>query len=213
MTSPTVTDPPGQDAHPAAPEPQPGPAHLLLQAQARSSAGTPPKASGSVSTDARYALPSGGRGRPRLQPAKWAGIPGSPPSGRHPSPAPSPLQGRPLPPMPSAAEQVFSSQPAAQAAPPRPRSPTSPFPPQAGVPPEQLPPPRLEDRGTRASPPGPGPAESCDLPAMAGPRTRRERHLRWVLPPALSLPRVLSGGGLAGGGWSPGWLEEPVPGP
>lgn len=61
MTSPTVTDPPGQDAHPAAPEPQPGPAHLLLQAQARSSAGTPPKASGSVSTDARYALPSGGR--------------------------------------------------------------------------------------------------------------------------------------------------------
>ncbi|XP_045677062.1 leucine-rich repeat-containing protein 56 isoform X1 [Phyllostomus hastatus] len=52
---------------------------------------------------------------------------------------------------------------------------------QAGVPPEQLPPPRLEDLVARASTPGPGPAESGDLPAAAGPRTwrgqRRLRHL------------------------------------
>ncbi|XP_053514638.1 leucine-rich repeat-containing protein 56 [Artibeus jamaicensis] len=49
---------------------------------------------------------------------------------------------------------------------------------QAEVPPEQLPPPRLEDLVTRACSPGPGPAESRDLPAMAGLGTWRGRRLR-----------------------------------
>ncbi|XP_036895125.1 leucine-rich repeat-containing protein 56 isoform X2 [Sturnira hondurensis] len=48
---------------------------------------------------------------------------------------------------------------------------------QAEVPPEQLPPARLEDRVTQTSSPGPGPAESRDLPALAALRTCRERHL------------------------------------
>lgn len=86
-TSPTVTDPPGQEAPPAAPEPQPGPAHLLLQARAKSSAETPPKGFGSVSTDARYSLPPGGHVPsagtvhlcPGLPAPKWASVLGSPP--------------------------------------------------------------------------------------------------------------------------------------
>ncbi|KAF6104592.1 leucine rich repeat containing 56 [Phyllostomus discolor] len=69
---------------------------------------------------------------------------------------------------------------------------------QAGVPPEQLPPPRLEDLVARASTPGPGPAESCDLPATAaGPRTWREqRHLRHLNsgPEGAAAPRGSQGG-------------------
>ncbi|KAM7087090.1 leucine-rich repeat-containing protein 56 isoform 5-T8 [Molossus nigricans] len=49
---------------------------------------------------------------------------------------------------------------------------------QARAPPEQLPPRRLEDLATRASTPGPDPADSRDLLALAGLRAWRELHLR-----------------------------------